>query len=283
VRVLFLIGLLFLLTFYFSSCSLINLHHYPDNYIDSTLIGEWYYLDTTITEFYPPFVHFYGIQINPDHSRKSLGIETNSGKVEISTNPAIDTIISAYDGTITVKLCSGMVRGEVTYNYSMEGNKLTIGGDLYSQTYIRTNLNDQVYAPRVSDVSVMVDSVLMTNPKVTGVPSAFITPLDKTSNFVFGATLSSTRIEIVIDNLNGVGTYPILTHNARYSIWDFDVVWQASSDSSSANIFIVDEYDKENNKCSGRFAFDAYGILKKDTLRYKIRDGVFTVPIYRKN
>lgn len=276
----YLIATLFFCVFYFFSCSTTNTQMDSDNYIDSLLIGEWYLVETMDSVYPSPKFHFYGIQINEDRSMISLGIETNTGKVEISDNPSIDTIIYAYDETIHLKKCSGSVVGEFDMNYVIKENKLTIGEKPNSRTYSRTSLHAPIFTPVISDVSVKVDSVLMTNQKVREIPSAFITQKGK-SYVIFGATFSSTRIEIVIDNFNGVGIYNIPYNKGRFSIFFSDVILGGSSDTTTTATFIVDKYDEVNNTCSGRFSFDAYSSIKKQILKYEIREGVFTVPIYR--
>ena len=89
--IIYLIATIFFCVLCFISCSFTNTRMASDNYIDSLLIGEWYLVDTMDSVYPSPKFHFYGIQINPDHTRISLGIETNTGKVAIDENPSIDS------------------------------------------------------------------------------------------------------------------------------------------------------------------------------------------------
>lgn len=136
------------------------------------------------------------------------------------------------------------------------------------------------FTPIISNVSVKVDSVLMTNIKVSDYPRSYIWQKNE-SDIIFAATFPSSYIEIVINNFNGIGVYTIPFQKASYSIWEEDLAWGCYSDTTAINIFAVDQYDQIKNTCSGRFSFNTYGNFRNRNLMCEMRDGIFSVSIIR--
>ncbi len=278
IRNLFIIAIVIYCLFYCFSCSTTNIYSDSSNHIDSLLVGEWYYIDTANAEN-PLRRSFEGFQINNDHSRKLLGIETNTGKIKVIDAERCDSIISAHDGVMVIKTYSSMIIVLNHLNYILKENKLTLLSGR-SKTYTRTELNAQLFKPELSNVQAKVDSTLLTNIKVSSFPLSFIKE-NTASEIIFSARFPSSNIGIVINNFNGAGTYIIPPYRARYTISYSDVGLDYRSDTTAAAVFIVDKYDTVNNTSSGRFSFNVFGRYRNQDSSYEIRDGVFTVPIYR--
>ncbi len=277
-RNLFIIAIVINCLLYCFSCSTTNIYSESSSPIDSLLIGEWYCVDIANAKN-PLRRYFEGFQINNDHSRKLLGIETNTGKIKVIDAVRCDTIISAHDGAMIIKTYASQIIAQNHLKYIISNNKLTLLSDR-SKTYTRTELNAQLFKPELSNVQAIVDSILLTNIKVSSFPLSFIKQ-NTASDIIFSARFPSSSIGIVVKNFNGAGTYNIPLYYARYSISYSDVGLDYSSDTTAAAVFIVDKYDTVNNTSSGSFSFNASGRYRNQDSLYEIRDGVFIVPIYR--
>lgn len=143
-RNVYLITIVVYFLFCFCSCSTTYTHLDPNENFDLRLIGEWYYIDTLNGEYSLPILSFKGFQINNDRSRKLLGIETNTGKVKIIEKERTDTIISAGDGLMNIKINSGSIIGDATWNYFISGNELRLWSESNSKTYNKTCLDAQL-------------------------------------------------------------------------------------------------------------------------------------------
>lgn len=276
--------ILIVITFFcalsFFSCSKDNNPIDSNCNFDSNLVGEWYLIDSLNLGFPSPDYNFKGFQINKNQTMIPLGIETSSGKVAISQYPRIDSIISATNGKIVIKYANKFYAFTDTLHYNINGNRIVIGDQNYSQTYTKTSLNTLLFNPINSEISVKIDSVYNNNMKVFNFPSAFLSK-KSSSDILLIVNFHSSYLTVGINNFNGVGVYSIPFQKAEYLIFNYDVVIRYLSDSTSSATFVVQQYDEINNICSGTFSFDAYEGFYMLGPKIEIRNGTFTVPIYK--
>lgn len=263
----------------FISCSNDNNPINSNNNFDSNLLGEWYLIDSMDLGYPSPDFYFDGIQINKDQLMIPLGIETNTGKVALEEYPRIDSIITAKDGKLVVKFKSFYTIVD-TFNYSFSANKLVIGDENYSRTYIKTSLNSLLFNPITSNLDVKIDSVNMNNLKVYNYPSAYLSKTNTSSISLF-MNLKSSSISIELNNFTGVGVYNIPFQKAKYWVYDSDVILGYFSDSVATATLTIEQYDEINKFCKGKFSFDVYDGYDIQNSRIKIREGNFTVPLYK--
>ncbi|MBK7230634.1 MAG: hypothetical protein IPH97_17600 [Ignavibacteriales bacterium] len=274
------IAIIFFCLLCFNSCSKDNNPIDSNCNFDSNLVGEWYLVDSLNLSFPSPDYNFQGFQINKNQTMIPLGIETSTGKVAISQYPRIDSIISAINGKIVIKYAYKFYAFTDTLHYNINGNRIVIGDQNYSQTYIKTSLNTLLFNPINSDVAVKIDTVYNNNMKVFNFPSAYLSK-KTSSDILIIVNFYSSYITVGINNFNGVGVYSIPFQKAEYSIFDTDMVIRYLSDSTSSATFIVEQYDEISNICSGTFSFDAYEGFYMLGPKIEIRNGTFTVPIYK--
>lgn len=273
----YLIATLFFCVFCFFACSKDNNPVDSNCNFDSNIIGDWYYVDSMVFGYPSPGYYFDGIQIKENQTIISLGIETNTGKVVIDEYPRIDSIISANNGKIIVKHFYIPYTFVDTLNYNINDNNFVLENPFYARTYTKTSLNALLYSPITSNLSVSIDSVLMNNLKVYNYPSAYLSKKTASDISLF-VNFKSSQISIEINNFNGIGVYNIPYQKAEYSIYYSDYIETYLSDSATTATFTIEQYDEINNSCIGKFSFD---VCDFQNTRIKLRDGAFTVPIYR--
>jgi hypothetical protein len=88
-------------------------------------------------------------------------------------------------------------------------------------------------------------------------------------------------LHINIDEFNGTGSYEIPFEKGVFLIFSGDVIFAYTSDSLSTGNISITEYDEINNICSGTFYFTAIGPGVADTDTVEIKDGIFTIPLYK--
>lgn len=253
-----------------------------NNYIDPELIGEWYLIDPTSQVYPQPEYSFRGFQINSKKQMIQLGIETSTGKVTYLEDPIIDSIIYAYKGKMLLQRFWWFGYTD-TLNYIVEGDDLTLINGNYSEVYHKTSLSDQLFDQILSDLSVKIDSTLVSNFKVFRYPSAYLSKKGPSSILLFAnislsSKIKSAMISVEINNFNGIGEYFIPFENGKLIIIDGDVLDTYSSDSSMTNTISIDQFDEVNEICSGRISFDVYNYWNA---KIELREGTFIIPIYQ--
>jgi hypothetical protein len=250
-----------------------------NNYIDPKLIGEWFLIDTLTLNIPSPEYSFIGFQINHNNQMIPLGIENSTGRVAYLEFPKIDSLIYAFNGKM---LINRFWRGGQTdtLTYTVKGDDLTLTTDYYTEVYHKTTLSSQLFDPILTDLSVKIDSVSVSNFKVYYYPSAYISKKEPSSIYLLAyislsSRMRSSMISVEINDFNGIGEYVIHYKKAEYMIIDGDMVIGFYSDSSSTNTISIDQFDEVNKVCSGSFNFS----IENHTI--ELTDGTFTIPIYR--
>jgi hypothetical protein len=250
-----------------------------NNYIDPKLFGEWYLIDTLTPNFPSPEYSFRGFQINQNHQMIPLGIETSTGSVAYREYPVIDSIVYAYNGKMLLNRFWWGGHSD-TVNYIVDQEKLILKMDAITYLYHKTSLSTQLLDPIMSNLSVKVDTLSVSNFKVYYYPSTYISKKGPSNIFLYAnislsSSMSFAMITIEINNFNGIGEYVIPYKQGKYLVVDGDVVMEFFSDSSLANIISIDQFDEVNKSCSGSFSFSI------GNLTIELSDGVFTAPIYQ--
>ena len=253
-----------------------------NNYIDPELIGEWYLIDPTSQVYPQPEYSFRGFQINSKKQMIQLGIETSTGEVSFLESPIIDSIIYAYNSKMLLRRFWWFGYTD-TLNYKVEGDELTLIDDYYTEVYQKTNLSTQLFDPIVSDLSMKMDSFLVSNFKVFQYPSAYISKKDPSSiylfaNISFSSRINSAMISVEINDFNGIGEYVIPYKKGKLIIINGDVLDTYLSDSIITNTISIDQFDEVNNICSGGFSFNVYNSWPS---KIELREGTFIVQIYK--
>jgi hypothetical protein len=252
-----------------------------NNYIDPKLIGEWYLIDPTPQVYPQPEYSFRGFQINSKKQMIQLGIETTTGKVSFIESPIIDSIIYAYKGKMLLRRFWWFGYTD-TLNYKIEGDELTLIDDYYTEVYQKTNLSTQLFDPIVSDLSMKMDSFLVSNFKVFRYPSAYISKKDPSSiylfaNISFSSRINSVMISVEINDFNGIGEYVIPYEKGKLITINGDVLNTYLSDSTITNTISINQFDEVNKICSGEFSYIVYNSWNS---KIELRDGTFIIPIY---
>lgn len=252
-----------------------------NNYIDPKLIGEWYLLDPMSQTYPEPEYSFRGFQINQNHQMIPLGIETSTGRVAYREYPVIDSIIYAYNGKMLLQRFWWFGYTD-TLNYKIEGNDLTLINGNYTEVYHKTILSTQLFDPIVSDFSVKLDSISVSNFKVFRYPSAYLSKKGPSSIYLFANISLSSRvrsamISLEINDFIGIGEYIIPFEKGKLITIDGDVLDTYASDSSLTNKISIDQFDEINKICSGVFSFNVYNAWNS---KIELREGRFIIPVY---
>ncbi len=270
------LSLLFLFTMIFLSCS----NPVAPDEVDPRLFGEWYYTVDNTSIYPSPQTLFYGIQITDDKNVKSLGIETETGKVEIANN-SYKKIIKANQGKIEWQysvIGIGMVTK--TLNYKIEDEKLTLTEGNQNYTYTKTNLGAQLFEPVICSLSLKNDTTIYENEKISSYPSAYISKKSD-SWFSLTAEFNHAYLTIDINNFSGAGYYEIPYNRFEFAEFHGDVGLIFVSDSLSTGNITITQYDELNRICSGTFYFNAAIPNDPDSVATVFKEGIFTVPVYK--
>ncbi len=249
-----------------------------ENVPDQRLIGDWYYFDTSKTNYPAPDISFIGIRFNDDYTQDFLGIETVTGKVALLDIPSVE-LISVTDEMIVRRLyeipCCTV---KDTLYYSINDDKLTISDNISSHTYHRTAVGTKMVNPIQSELFLNYDGEEKINIPVASSPTAYISKPAPDELILMGRfETPSSYLQIKIIDFIGPGFYEIQDNDNLFTIMYDDVIMTYSLDSLIDGNIQINQYDETLNICSGTFYF---GITPsyEDSL---IISGQFNVPVYK--
>ena len=250
--------------------------------VDSLLIGEWYYLDTTSVLYPSPTIVFEGMQIAHSDTVRPLGIETETGKVGFIENPTTIILRRASNGVIIMHwYTTGIVTDSMQYIVQADTLILIRPGH-WLTIFSRTGIDSALAPPIHSDLIVTIDSTIIHNPRVVRSPSAFLSKISA-SQVKLKSFIPEGWLTVDLDGFMGVGTYDIGPNQGQYTIWMGDVALTLLTDSSATGTITFNEFDETSNRCSGTFSYTArFRSLPSDPYFVRtLTGGSFSLPIYR--
>ena len=272
------LSLLFLITIIFLSCSNPVV---PSDEVDPRLVGEWYSIINNNSPNPYPETTFTGIQINSDKTIKSLGIETNTGKVAV-IKYSDKKIIKANEGELTWEyVLVGIGLSNVSYNYKFEDEKLILSNKNEVLTYTKTKIDTQLVKPVICNLSFEKDSIIYENEKISAYPSAFVSKISTENSFLLNAEMGHAFLRIELNNFKGVGNYEIPYNGFEFAEFHGDVGLIFVSDSLSIGNITITQYDEANNLCTGTFYLNEALPDNPDSVVSVFKEGTFTVPVYK--
>ena len=251
------------------------------NEVDPALLGAWYKVDTVrVTHPSPPTV-FTGMRINTDKTLQSLGVEVLSGRVALMDKAYPRRILQAQHGLLILQTSTIPGGYDIdTILYGFQHDQLVFVGGWRTGYYRRTQVGASVADPVGELFSVRVDSLPVSNLPIGTTIPAYVSKVTVSSLQVFAWT-SNGYISIDIDGYSGPGTYRIGPYQGKMVEIDGDLVAGYSTDSSSVGNLMIDSYDEMTRWCTGRFAFDACLGPPKYKQWKRLREGVFSLPVYK--
>ena len=268
----------------------------PSDYIDPNLVGDWYvFLNWGIHG--EPDYHLHGIKIYEDGSISTLGINLSTGQLTCISPKCtpFQKILYASNGTMQIeRQLNGLIVGEEIYlqKYQLTDSTLTyVYGDgdniTYGVPYTKSVLGEKIVEPVTSEFSVKVDQDMFTNSKIWYCPSAYAGSgysftSDSTVFEIYATSAITHSIRIQIDNFNGAGQYTLGTGNDGMGVYEtvgYETVGGCDiglqfTDQINSGFVRIDEYDTDNNICTGVFEF----YVGDHELTFT--EGIFTLPIY---
>ncbi|MDG5767233.1 hypothetical protein QA596_07140 [Balneolales bacterium ANBcel1] len=262
---------------------------------DSGLAGVWFRIDTLDTSQPEPKLEFSGSEIELYEDAESdagtmfpIGINSYTGELARIDNPnyitfPIQEVKEDYFVRINPYNRHGMYE---TVHYDISAHTLTLKFDNgLTRSYNRARLG---YAPvdgYDSQLGVDINGV-PTQPTqvVTRPPSASARIIDQNENethFEFGSPLD------IKDNAEFMINFSYDDGTDHYTIREGDVIYYfregrdehffLAADADSSGYVRVDDFDTENNRISGSFAFRA---VSSDGELRTFTDGTFDLPVY---
>ena len=254
-----------------------------DNYIDPKIIGTWYMIDPIEVIGQPDF-SVSGFQISKDGFMYNIGVEIKTGNlIKYSDTNYSSQIISTRKGEMEVYAQKNGMIPERTYfcKYDVNDSNLTFyydggGSSIYKKSKIGNNAND----PVVSEFFTIIDSDTFSNAVVWRNPSAYFGysyyDVDSLVHEIYATSGFNSGILIQLNNFEGIVTYTLGVGNEgmAHFFQGYCAIAVYFTEQPNSGYVIINEYDLQNNVCSGTFEFYVSDHDKE------FSEGRFRIPIY---
>lgn len=257
----------------------------PTGLVDPLVIGDWLYLEENHLSGGIPYG--YAFRFTPEGYRIHLGIEWNTGKLQVDPVWSPDSVIM-HDGKFIFffnPLNGGAGTDSGRYEVTRSILKLYHSALLHPQIFSRSEVGTIVAGAVLNSCTAIIDGDTVENSRVYVVPSAVAwynsedTSLQVVSHWGIPGNWES--LIMYIKDFQGTGSYSLggSTRNyGKYEILsgDFPIVF--STDSLRTGFLRVDSFDLLNGRCRGTFAYRV-GVWGGDR-EVEITQGQFDVPIF---